>query len=157
MCWRIAIRFACCRTARRSPELGDRRAVLRRWEVRDAFVIAVPEFVASAATDLSTIGSGLSAANAAAAAPTTAVGAAAGDEVSAAIASLFSWHAKEFQALGARAAAFHAEFVRALSGVGGAYSLTEAANASPLGTVEHDVLAVINAPTAPLNARTNSA
>src|SRR6516225_2121315 len=112
-----------------------------------SFVIAVPEFVASAATDLSNIGSGLSAANAAAAAPTTAVVAAAGDEVSAAIAAVFSWHAKEFQALGARAAAFHGEFVRALSGAGGAYSLTEAANASPLGTVEHDVLAVINAPT----------
>ena len=67
-----------------------------------SFVIAVPEFVASAATDLSNIGSGLSAANAAAVAPTTAVVAAAGDEVSAAIASLFSGHAKEFQALGAR-------------------------------------------------------
>ena len=112
-----------------------------------SFVMAVPEFVASAATDLSNIGSGLSVANAVAAAPTTAVVAAAGDEVSAAIASLFSGHAKGFQALSARAAAFHAEFVRALSGAGGAYSLTEAANASPLGTVEHDVLAVINAPT----------
>ena len=110
-----------------------------------SFVMAVPEFVASAATDLSNIGSGLSVANAVAAAPTTAVVAAAGDEVSAAIASLFSGHAKGFQALSARAAAFHAEFVRALSGAGGAYSLTEAANASPLQTVEQ----VINTPTNP--------
>ena len=85
-----------------------------------SFVMAVPEFVASAATDLSNIGSGLSVANAVAAAPTTAVVAAAGDEVSAAIASLFSGHAKGFQALSARAAAFHAEFVQALSGAGGA-------------------------------------
>ena len=108
-----------------------------------AYVVAVPELVASAASDLAGIGSGLSTAHAVAAAPTTAVVAAAGDEVSAAIASLFSGHAKEFQALGARAAAFHAEFVRALSGAGGAYSLTEAANASPLQTVEQ----VINTPT----------
>ena len=57
-----------------------------------SFVIAVPEFVASAATDLSNIGSGLSAANAVAAVPTTGVLAAAQDEVSAAIAALFSSH-----------------------------------------------------------------
>ena len=104
-----------------------------------SFVIAVPEFVASAATDLSNIGSGLSAANAVAAVPTTGVLAAAQDEVSAAIAALFSSHGQAYQSLSARAAAFHAEFVQALSGAGGAYSLTEAANASPLGIVEHAV------------------
>jgi len=38
-----------------------------------SYVVAVPEFVASAASDLSNIGSGLTAAHAAAAAPTTAV------------------------------------------------------------------------------------
>jgi PE family len=54
-----------------------------------SFVVAVPEFVSSAASDLSNIGSGLSAAHAAAAGPTTAVMAAAGDQVSAAVASLF--------------------------------------------------------------------
>ena len=92
------------------------------WRVMAmSYVVAVPEFVASAASDLSNIGSGLSAANAAAVVPTTAVVAAAGDEVSAAVASLFSGHAKDFQALGARAAAFHGEFVRALSGAGGAF------------------------------------
>jgi len=110
-----------------------------------SYVVAVPEFVASAASDLSNIGSGLTAAHAAAAAPTTAVVAAAGDEVSAAIASLFSGHAQAYQSLSARAAAFHAEFVRAMSGAGAAYSLTEAANASPLQTVEQ----VINTPTNP--------
>src|SRR5215472_58492 len=112
-----------------------------------SYLVAAPEFVASAATDLSHIGSGLTAANAVAAAPTTGVLAAAGDEVSAAIAAVFSAHAKDFQALNAQAAAFHAEFVRALSGAGAAYSLTEAANAAPLGTVEQGVLGVINAPT----------
>jgi hypothetical protein len=54
-----------------------------------SYVVAVPEFVASAASDLAAIGSGLNAAHAAAAVPTTAVVAAAGDEVSAAIASCF--------------------------------------------------------------------
>ena len=64
-----------------------------------SYVVAVPEFVASAASDLAGIGSGLSAAHAAAAAPTTTVVAAAGDEVSAAIASLFSGHGTAFQSL----------------------------------------------------------
>ena len=106
-----------------------------------------PEFMASAATDLSHIGSGLSVAHEVAAAPTTGIVAAAGDEVSAAVASLFSSHGQTFQALGTQAAAFHTQFVSALSGAGGAYSLSEAANASPLQTVEQDVLGVINAPT----------
>ena len=64
--------------------------------------------------------------------PTTAVIAAAGDEVSAAIASLFSGHAQAYQALGAQAAAFHCEFTRALTAAGGAYAAAEAANASPM-------------------------
>src|ERR1700733_465614 len=112
-----------------------------------SYLSVAPEFLASAAADLSNIGSSVTAANAAAAAPTTAVVAAAGDEVSAAIASLFSGPAQAFQSMSAHAAVFHGDFVRALSGAGGAYSLAEAANASPLQTVEHDVLGVINAPT----------
>jgi len=80
-----------------------------------SYVVAVPEFVSSAASNLSNIGSGLNAANAAAAVPTTAVVAAAEDEVSAAIASLFSGHGQAYQALSAEAAAFHGQFVRALS------------------------------------------
>jgi hypothetical protein len=55
-----------------------------------SYLVVVPEFVASAATDLSRVGSALSAARAAAAAPTTGVLAAGADEVSAAVASLFS-------------------------------------------------------------------
>jgi len=54
-----------------------------------SYVVAVPEFVAFAASDLAGIRSAVNAAHAAAAAPTTGVVAAAGDEVSAAIASLF--------------------------------------------------------------------
>src|SRR6516162_2672234 len=96
-----------------------------------SFVIASPDVLASASQDLSGIGSAIRAANVVAAPSTTSVVAAAGDEVSAAIASVFSGHAQAFQSLSAQASAFHGEFVRALSGAGGAYSLTEAANASP--------------------------
>ena len=97
-----------------------------------SIVIAAPEIMTSAATDLASVGSTLNAANAAAAAPTMGVLAAAEDEVSAAIASLFSSHGKAFQALSARAAAFHCQFVQALNSAGSAYAAAEAANASPL-------------------------
>ncbi len=115
-----------------------------------SYVVAVPEFVASAASDLAGIGSAVSAAHAAAAAPTTGVVAAASDEVSAAIASLFSGHGHAFQTLSTPAAAFHDQFVQALNAAGGAYTATEAANASPLQTLWplwQDVRGVINLPT----------
>jgi hypothetical protein len=48
--------------------------------------------------------------------------------------------------LSAQASAFHGEFVRALSGAGGAYSLTEAANASPLQTLAQELQAAVTAP-----------
>ena len=86
------------------------------------------------------IGSSLSAANATAAASTTAVIAAAEDEVSAAIASLFSGHGQQFQALSAQAAAFHAQFVQALNAGAGAYASSEAANAGLLQTLAQDLL-----------------
>jgi hypothetical protein len=53
------------------------------------YVIAAPETMTSAATDFATIGSNLSAAHIAVAAPTVAVLPAAADEVSAGIAHLF--------------------------------------------------------------------
>ena len=98
-------------------------------------VIAAPELITNAATDLANIGSTISEANAAAATQTTGVLAAAEDEVSAAIAGLFSGHGQRFQALSAQAAAFHAQFVQSLSGAGSSYALAEAANASPLQAV----------------------
>ena len=108
-----------------------------------SFVIAVPEMMASAASNLTSLGSMISEANAAAAASTTGVVAAAGDEVSAAIASLFSSHARDFQALSAQAAAFHAQFVQALAGAGNSYAATEAANVSLLKIVEQDVAEIV--------------
>ena len=78
-----------------------------------SYLIAAPDMLAGSAADVAGIGSSLSEANAAAAASTTRVIAAARDEVSAAIASLFSGHGQQFQALSAQAAAFHSQFVQA--------------------------------------------
>jgi triacylglycerol lipase len=93
-----------------------------------SFVIAAPEYVAAAATDLAGIGSSLGEANAVAAGSTTAVVAAAGDEVSGAIAALFSANGQHFQALAARAAAFCEQFAQALTAGAGSYAGAEAAN-----------------------------
>jgi hypothetical protein len=95
-----------------------------------SYLVAAPELMASAATDLSSIGSAVTSANAAAAAPTTKLLAAAEDEVSAAVTSLFSSHGNAFQALSSKAAEFHSQFVSSLRAGAGAYVRTEAANAS---------------------------
>src|ERR1700741_849981 len=121
-------------------------------------LIAAPEFLASAATDLSNVGSTLNAANAAAAAQTTGVLAAAEDEVSAAIAAVFSARGQGFQALSVQAAAFHDQFVQALTAGAGSYASAEAANAAaftanPAQTIQQDLLNAINAPSLALTGR----
>src|SRR6185437_10947843 len=95
-----------------------------------SFVTVAPELVGQAASDLAGIGSTLSSANAAAAGATTGVIAPAADEVSQAISSLFGAHARQYQALSARAATFHEEFVRLLNAGVGSYLETEVANAA---------------------------
>ena len=97
-----------------------------------SIVIAAPELINTAATDLANIGSNLSAAHKAAAAPTTGVIPAAADEVSAGIANVFSAHAQDYQALAGRAAAFHQQFMQNLTASAGSYASAEAANASLL-------------------------
>src|SRR5258707_11731909 len=114
-----------------------------------SFVAAVPEAVAAAASDLAGIGSALTAANAAAALPTTGIVAAAEDEVSAAIAAVFGSHAQGYQTLSAQASAFHAQFEQALAAGGRAYAAAEAANASPLD----QLLGLVDAPTPALLGR----
>ena len=96
----------------------------------------VPELLESAAADLKSIGSELNAAHSAAAVPTTGIAAAGADEVSAAVAALFSGHGQGFQALSAQAGTFHQQFVQALSSSAGSYLSAEAANVSPLQAVE---------------------
>jgi hypothetical protein len=93
-----------------------------------SYVIAAPEMMTAAATDLANIGSTIRAANAAAAAPTTGIVVAAEDEVSAAIAALFSGHGRAYQTLSAQAAASHDQFVQALTAGAGSYVSAEAAN-----------------------------
>src|ERR1700756_4020482 len=122
-----------------------------------SYLVAAPEFLASTATDLSNIGSTLSAANAAAATQTTGVLAAAEDEVSAAIAALFSAHGQGFQALSAQATAFHDQFVQALTAGGGSYVSAEAANATAFTanaaqTIRQDLLGLIKAPSPTMTA-----
>ncbi|WP_085181803.1 PE family protein, partial [Mycobacterium bohemicum] len=98
-----------------------------------SYVFVVPDVLAAAAADVVGIGSSLGVAHAVAAVPTTVIVAAGGDEVSAAIASLFSGAGRQFQALSARAAALNGEIVQALTGSGSAYAAAEAAMASQLG------------------------
>ena len=120
--------------------------------VRSFCRVASPELITAAATDVANIGSTITAASAAAA-PTTGVLAAGTDEVSAAIAALFSTHGRGYQALSARAAALHTQFVQALNWRVSSCATTEAANASPLQSLQTDVLKVINAPTEALFGR----
>lgn len=94
-----------------------------------SFVTAQPEALAAAAADLQSIGSAVSAQNAASAAPTTGVVPAAADEVSALTAAQFAAHAQMFQAVSAQAQAIHEMFVSTLRTSAGSYAVTEAANA----------------------------
>ncbi|EFP37112.1 putative PE family protein, partial [Mycobacterium tuberculosis SUMu008] len=134
------------RNTRRDAVIGD---TLRPIEGRTAmsFVIANPEMLAAAATDLAGIRSAISAATAAAAAPTIQVAAAGADEVSLAISALFGQHAQAYQALSAQATIFHDQFVQALTSGGNLYAAAES------HTVEQMVLNAINAPTQTLFGR----
>jgi hypothetical protein len=93
-----------------------------------SFVIFNPEAVSAAAQDLTGIGSAIQSANAAAAASTSQVAAAAQDEVSTAIAGVFGDYAQEYQARLTQAEQFHDEFVETLTTSAEAYLATEAAN-----------------------------
>ena len=90
-----------------------------------------PDVLAAAAQDVARIGSTISAANTAAAS-TTQVLPAAADEVSAAIARLVGTYAQDYQTVMAHAAAFHEQFVQALTAGAGSYVGAEAANVTAL-------------------------
>jgi hypothetical protein len=105
-----------------------------------SFVIAAPELMTSAATDLATIGSALNAANAAAAAPTTGILLAAEDEVSAQVAALFGAFGQQYQVISGQAQAFHGQFVNLMSAGAGAYLSTELAN------IQQNLLNAVNGP-----------
>lgn len=94
------------------------------------FVTALPEAMASAASQLAAIGSALAAQNAASAAPMTGVTPPAADEVSIMTAAKFALHANTFQEFSAQADAMHQLFVATLTTSAGSYAATEAANAA---------------------------
>lgn len=111
-----------------------------------SFVIATPEMLTTAATDLAKIGSTITAANTAAAAVAKVLPASA-DEVSVAVAALFGTHAQEYQTVSAQVATFHDRFVQTLSAAASSYVAAEAVN------VEQSLLAAVNAPTQALFGR----
>lgn len=136
--------------------LATRQLARKRQRSLMSLLITSPATVAAAATHLAGIGSALSTANAAAAAPTTALSVAGADEVSVLIAALFEAYAQEYQALSAQALAFHDQFVQALNMGAVCYAAAETANATPLQalqTVQQNVLTVVNAPTQALLGR----
>lgn len=114
-----------------------------------SFIAVGPGLLAGAAADVDGIESLLRRANQAAAASTTEVLAAAGDEVSAAISDLFSGYAQQYQLLSARAVAFQTDFARALNAAATHYAAAEAVAASDLSaqSIEQGLLDVVNLPT----------
>lgn len=97
-----------------------------------SYLSVTTDALATAASDLAGIGSALFSANAAAAAPTTAVLAAGADEVSLALAAIFSGHGQTYQRLTNELTLFHDTFVDTLHSTKNIYAAAEANNASPL-------------------------
>jgi PE family len=126
------------------------RWVLPCWEVSH---VLRDRGTRAAATDLADIGSTLTAANASAVAHTTDLLAAAQDEVSTAIATLFSGHGQAYRPVSVQAAAFHDQFMHSLTAGAGSYSSAEAANSSPLQAFEQEVLSAVNTPVQALTGR----
>ncbi|SOJ56207.1 PE-PGRS family protein PE_PGRS16 [Mycobacterium simulans] len=114
-----------------------------------SFVIIGPDAILAKAADLAGIGSTIADANAIAAAQTTAIPAAAADQVSTAVAALLGSHAQSYQAIGTQMAAVHDQIVQTLTNNAGAYASAEAAN------VQQSLLAAINAPAQALLGRPN--
>ncbi len=90
-------------------------------------LITQPTMLTQAAGDLRGIGSAIDEATNASARKTTALLAAADDEVSIAIAKLFGVYGQKYQAASAQVAAFQDEFTRALSAAANAYTEAETA------------------------------
>jgi PE family len=97
-----------------------------------SYVLAAPELMTAAAGDLGNIGAALTEEHVAAAALTVGLVPAAGDEVSAGVAHLFSQYAEGFQGLAGRAAAFPEQFAHTLTAGAHSYASAEAVNVSYL-------------------------
>lgn len=95
-----------------------------------SLLLVAPEAVHVAAQGLAGIREALTQATVTAAAPTTAVLAAAEDEVSAGIAAAFGAFGEQYQSISAQAQIFHEQFVALLNAGAGAYLGAEAANSA---------------------------
>ncbi|OBJ47832.1 PE-PPE domain-containing protein [Mycobacterium sp. 1423905.2] len=121
-----------------------------------SYLIAEPQVMASVAAEIEDIGSALTAANAAAAGPTSTLLAAAGDEVSAAIANFFGAYGQQYQAIVGQIEAFSTEFQRTLGAAANAYAQAETAAVTALqgalGAPASPVLPTATLPPFPANA-----
>lgn len=97
-----------------------------------SYVMAEPQMMAAAASDVAAISSTVSAAHMAAAAPTVSLIPAAADQVSTGIAQFFSGVAQDFHALVGQAATFGQHFAQQLHLSAGAYTAAEAVSAASL-------------------------
>ncbi len=97
-----------------------------------SFVDVAPELLDTAAADAARIGAAVRAGHLTALIPTTELAAAGADEVSAAIATVFGAHAREYQVAAAQAAIYHDEFVGALRAAAAAYTGMETTIATTL-------------------------
>ncbi len=95
-----------------------------------SYVIATPDFLTAAAGDLAALGSTVTAAGAAAAHSTTSLLAAAEDEVSTAVATLFSAFGREYQAVAKQTSQYQERLMLRLAATANAYQATELANAT---------------------------
>src|SRR6516162_453060 len=131
-----------------------------------SFLLVAQDILQTAAADVAQVGSAVTAGNLAAALPTTEVAAAGADEVSAAIAALFGAHAQQYQAVAARAATYHEQFVSTLNAAAASYAGAEATIATsmrgalgavtapgtgltPLGQQQANTIAKVLAPQGP--------
>lgn len=100
-----------------------------------SFLATQPQLITLAAENLAGIQTSIAEASAAAAGPTTGVAAAAADEVSAAISTLFGTFGQDYQALIRQAEAYHGAFVQSLTAGATAYTQAEAAGQQLLAGV----------------------
>ena len=116
-------------------------------------LVANPDILAIAVTDVAGIRSALSAANAAVATPIVQVQVAAADEVLAAAPGGVQPDGQAHEGDQRSAIRFHDQFAQLLSNAGSSYALAEAANTSPLQSLEQNLLNAVNAPTEAFRGR----
>lgn len=117
-----------------------------------SFLTTIPQELLSAAAQLEGIGTSLTAHNAGAAAPTTAIAPAAADPVSILQSGIFSSYGTLYQQLAAEAQAIQQQFTSTLGLSSGTYSATEASNATaaaatdPISTLINDISTLLGGP-----------